>query len=413
MKKRDRIVVIGACGRVGLPFCLIAAEAGFDVIGIDKNHRMIQQLYNTGIMPYVEEGAQPLLDEHLGNSFQLYPELLGVNVDNVKVVVVMIGTPIDEYNNPRLDDIFTVFDEIAASKLSKDALIILRSTVAPGTTDTLIKKTGLKVVFAPERVAQGKSITETISIPQLIGCSNLVVYAEADDFFKKLGCQAGTIFLSEKEAEFSKLVTNMYRYVNFAFANEIYMLACRENVDPHKIINAANKDYPRMNMPLPGPNVGGPCLYKDGQFLVSQEPFVDMIQMAFRINESMPAFVYALMQKEAYETLTVVRRVMILGVSFKAENDDTRNSLAFKFMKILKKNNIEFDYIDPYLDIEKWDAFGPGQYQDYDTFVVFTPHKQCIEKLESIIEEHDGPLIVDPWKIVKPSTHSKSGVYLV
>jgi UDP-N-acetyl-D-mannosaminuronic acid dehydrogenase len=405
--RHDSIVVIGACGRVGLPFCLIAAEAGFNVIGIDKNYRMIQQLYNTYKMPYVEVGAQPLLENHLGNKFNLYPELKGVNVDNVKYVVVMIGTPIDEFNNPRVDDIYSVFEDIKASKISKDVLVILRSTVSPKTTDELIYQYGPNIVFAPERVSQGYAISEHASLPQLIGAKDDAIFWRAAEFFTNLGCQKIIDRMTPLEAEYAKLVTNMYRYVNFAFSNEVYMLATKAGADAHKIIEGANLDYPRMSMPLPGPNVGGPCLYKDGQFLVSEEPFVDMIRIAFQINESMPAFIYSQIKG------VVDRPVLILGTTFKAENDDTRNSLAYKFIKILKKHNVKYRAIDPFVNREDWED-GLSDVDQYGAIVVFTPHKQCKIALEKILETkktYQGYIVADPWKITDKSKQYVGGIW--
>jgi UDP-N-acetyl-D-mannosaminuronic acid dehydrogenase len=414
----DKIVVIGACGRVGLPFCLVAAEAGFEVIGIDKNKALVEKILFTCKMPYVEEGAQPLLDKHLDNNITLYSDIKGVMLDDVKFVVIMIGTPIDEYNNPRLDAIYDVFDTMPFDKLPKDVIFILRSTVAPGTTESINEKiNSYRIVFAPERVAQGKSIIETTSIPQIVGYDYIyddTIPQKVHEFFVKLGTKK-IIELTAREAEIAKLVTNMYRYINFAFANEVYMIASDQGADPHAIIQAANEDYPRMNMPMPGPNVGGPCLYKDGQFLVSDESYIDMIQSAFRINESMPAYVYNAMLSVRPNDRKPYEKVLILGVTFKAENDDTRNSLAYKFMKILKRNNIEYDFIDPYLDKDKWDSFKEDSLKDFDAVVIFTPHKQCAEKVQQWIDSKSRPLdykvIADPWKIVEISNDVPSGIY--
>ena len=184
-----KVAVIGAGGHVGLPFSLVCAQAGHDVYGIDRNEELLLTL-QTGEVPYIENGAKELLDEYLDNRL-----VFTVNSSHIKecdVVAIMLGTPVDHENNPRLDDLFSFVDYTLAPYMKKDTLILLRSTVAPGTTeiirDRIEDKTGwiegkdFFLVFCPERVLQGKSIEETQTLPQIIGAFSVISYDVAATF---------------------------------------------------------------------------------------------------------------------------------------------------------------------------------------------------------------------------------------
>ena len=136
--------------------------------------------------------------------------------------------------------------------------------------------------------------------------------------------------LTPREAEIGKLMTNMYRYVTFAFANQMWMISEKHGVNIDKVIDACNFDYPRMDVPHPGPNVGGPCLFKDGKFLLSDIPFGDLINTSFLINEGMPDYVF----NRIKDINPYIEKVLIMGATFKKGCDDTRNSLSFKMRKI-------------------------------------------------------------------------------
>jgi UDP-N-acetyl-D-mannosaminuronic acid dehydrogenase len=211
----------------------------------------------------------------------------------------MLGTPVDHENNPRLDDLFDFIDNTLTPFMKHGQLIILRSTVSPGTTELVRDRIELKtkfmegvdfhLVFCPERVVQTRSVEETGKLPQLVGAFNLASYNKAVDFNASYN-KSEQFFLTPREAELGKLMTNMYRYVTFALANEFWMIGEKQGVNVDKITKAINFNYPRMDLPLPGPNVGGPCLFKDGRFLLSDIPFGDLIQTGFLINEGMPDY---------------------------------------------------------------------------------------------------------------------------
>ena len=370
-----KVAVIGAGGHVGFPFSCVIANAGHTVYGIDVNQNAVD-LLNKGIVPYVEEGADDILKENLKNERLLF----STDFDFIKdadVVAIMIGTPVDGEGNARLDDLFNFVDHTLIPRMMKHQLIVLRSTVSPGTTEVLRKhiekrhgwREGIDyfLVFCPERVVQGKSIIETTKLPQIVGAFNDFSFKAAKDFFKSF--ITNEIFhLTPKEAEIGKLMTNMYRYVTFAFANEFWMIGEKHGVNIDKVIDACNYDYPRMDVPHPGPNVGGPCLFKDGKFLLSDIPFGDLINTSFHINEGMPDYLF----NRIKDLRPDIETVLILGATFKKDCDDTRNSLSFKMRKVCKKHGVSSYVWDPFVMV---DELMPGP-SEYDAVIVMTPHSR-------------------------------------
>lgn len=380
------LAIIGAGGRVGLPFSILSAHAGHDVLGFDINATTVDML-NNGIMPFEEEGATPLLKKYtktnMFNRTKLHfttDSILDYTDKKFDMFIYILGTPVDSEGNPVLDDLIDEFHNLKEHLKNysdeQRPTIVLRSTVAPGTTDTLNKILyGLSydLFYIPERVLQGKSMTETVEHDWCIGTppvSQCYQNTKLENFMDSLGIKNRHYLADWKSAEVGKLMTNMYRYLNFAFANEMYMLAADHNIDAHKMIDAFNSNYPRLSVPKPGPNVGGPCLFKDGKFLTAHIPYADLIDVSFQINEGMPEYIARKLPKET-------ENVLILGGTFKANCDDTRNSLSFKLVKCLKRRGI-FSYIeDPYFDYTEHCQQRGEEIKEpdkYDAVVIMTPH---------------------------------------
>jgi UDP-N-acetyl-D-mannosaminuronic acid dehydrogenase len=370
---RTSIAVIGGGGHVGLGLSLLLADVGHTVIGIDI-HQENNARIMAGEMPFHEEGAALVLQRVLASKrFRIHDDHRAVAA--AEVVIVIPGTPVDANLNPDLRPLRQVMTTIAPH-LHQGQLIVLRSTIAPGTTDALRSiletQTGLTVgreidlVFAPERVIQGKALVELPKLPQLIGAYDERGYQRAEALFGTF-LKTRCFHLTPVEAEMGKLMTNMYRYVQFALANEFYLLAQLHGANVFKILDACNYEYPRLNMPGPGPNVGGPCLYKDGWFLLEQVPFQDLIATAFRINESMPAQI-----RRRLDTIGGIRRVAVLGMAFKAGSDDTRNSLSYKMCHLLENANVAVERIDPHVA----GCEDLSRLAGVDAVVLMTPHAE-------------------------------------
>ncbi len=406
----NRVSIVGAGGHIGLPLSVVMAEAGFDVVGIDHNEELNTRL-NQGEIPYVEHGAKPLMDRALdrGNlAFTTDDDSLAT----AGTVIVIIGTPIDDNLNPRIDPLINLLTR-HAQRMPEGQLIVLRSTVSPGTTKLLRnvleegsgtrEGEGFHLVFAPERVLQTRAVEEIQALPQLVGAFSDASFERAEQFFSRFVTKR-CIRLDPVEAELGKLITNMYRYVSFAMANEFYMICDSHGANAHAVIAACNEDYPRLDLPRPGPNVGGPCLYKDGYYLTERIQYPEIIASSFRINESVPRY---LLDKVA--AIASLKRVGILGLAFKANCDDTRNSLSFKLIKQVRGMYAEPVPVDPYVA----DVADVERLRGVDALFLMTPHREFGD-LHALLEIVANPdcIVVDMWNFWDATaTMSHDGIY--
>ncbi len=391
----SRVAVIGGAGHVGLGLGLVLAHVGHQVDGVDPNETA-NRLIMKGQMPFMEERGAEYLERALRQD-KLRMTTDPSVVRDAAVVVIVLGTPIDENSNPRfgiLRDIVTTLTPF----LQRDQLVVLRSTVSPGTTQRVRRMieqakgwqcgVDFHLVFAPERVLQGRSIDELQSLPQIVGAFDDTSYTRAVEFFStyvRNNCPR----LTPVEAELGKLITNMARYLSFAFANEVHLIADQWGANANRLIDAINQDYPRLSVPRPGPNVGGPCLYKDGFFLLERLPFPDLISTSFKINEGMTAQIAMKIDQMPH-----IRKIGILGMAFKADNDDIRNSLSFKLRKQLDDGYREVVCIDPLVDgFEEVSALAGA-----DCVVLMTPHTAFAD-LTSVAKAIDNPAcqMIDIW----------------
>ena len=351
---KKTIAVLGT-GRVGLPLALVFADKGFKVYGIDINQEMID-LLKKGKMPFLEEGAGALLKKHINKNF--IPTSDSSVVEKSDFVILTLGTPVDDNMNPSMVQIDTALKSISPY-LKPEQVLILRSTVSPKTTNYVanflskIKRIKLGknfyLAFCPERIAEGKAVEELCQIPQIIGGINKESSLKAAELFKALGIK---YWITDAiSAELAKLFTNMYRYINFAIANEFMILANKYGKDIYEIVNLVNKDYKRGGLALPG-LTGGACLFKDGFFLISDIPFTDLISTSWKINETIPLF---LIENVSKRTSLTGKKTAILGAAFKANIDDTRESLSFKVKKALEREGAEVTMHDPLIDKYKGD----------------------------------------------------------
>ena len=232
-------------------------------------------------MHFWEEGAGPFLKKYLEKTL-FFPTDFS-KISQADVIILTMGTPVDENMNPSLVQIDKAL-AVSTPYFKRNQLLILRSTVSPGTTAyvrSFLNDIGKFTVgrdfflaFCPERIAEGHSLVELKGIPQIVGGIDRQSTQKASEFFKNLGIEVNSS--DDVSAELAKLFTNMYRYINFAIANEFMILAGNWRRDIYKIVDLVNKDYKRGGLALPG-LTGGPCLFKDGFFLVGDVPFSDLI----------------------------------------------------------------------------------------------------------------------------------------
>ncbi|MBN2577690.1 MAG: nucleotide sugar dehydrogenase [Pirellulales bacterium] len=328
-----RIAILGGCGHIGLPLGILLASRGATVTLIDKNPDRVAQVA-AGRMPFVERGAEALLAETLKTK-RLRPTTSLKSVARQDAVVVTIGTPVDEFLNPDVQQFDHTMNELPAY-FRPGQLIILRSTVFPGTTERLGRRyteqgLDLDIAYCPERIAQGYALDELVKLPQLIGGLTPTATARARALFEFLG--SAVIEVRPVEAELSKLFANAYRYINFAISNQFYSIAEKFGADFNRVHAAVTADYPRMAGFARAGFAGGPCLLKDTMQLAAFNHNAFLLgQAAMMVNEGLPT-----MLVEGARTRYDLRnmKAAILGMAFKGNNDDIRDSLAFKLRKLL------------------------------------------------------------------------------
>jgi UDP-N-acetyl-D-mannosaminuronic acid dehydrogenase len=328
----NRVAVLGGCGHVGLPLALSFASKGFDVTILDVDEAAVEQV-RSGVVDFMEEGAAALLRQHMGRNLRATTESSVVN--QADALVCVVGTPIDEHLNPQLHH---VLDAITRLKpyLRAGQLFILRSTVYPGATEHVARWfaeniPAVDVAFCPERVAQGFAIREIGSLPQIVSGATPRAYERAAALFGRLA--PSIVPLEPMEAELAKLFCNAWRYITFATANQLYSLCARHGIDYYRVWSAITKDYPRMSgLPRAG-LAAGPCLFKDTMQLAAfYNNEFSLGQSAMLINEGFPRLLIEQLRPLGLRGKTVG----LLGMTFKADNDDVRESLAFKLKKLLQ-----------------------------------------------------------------------------
>jgi UDP-N-acetyl-D-mannosaminuronic acid dehydrogenase len=366
------LTIVGGCGHVGLPLGLAFARKGVPVDLLDTSAERVAQV-NAGRMPFHEDDAEPLLAESLRQGLVRATTDAAV-LDRASAVIVTIGTPVDEYLDPSVG----AFDRDMTDLLQKvrpGQLLVLRSTVFPGMTDRLARqleragRTDVDLAYCPERIVQGQSLAELERLPQLVAGATQRAAERAAALFGLI-CPK-VLFLRPVEAELAKLFCNAWRYINFAIANQFYVMAQHFEADFHKIYSALREDYPRMqSLARPG-FAAGPCLLKDTMQLGSfnHGSFV-LGQAAMMVNEGLP---YLLVQdvKRAYPLADMT--VGILGMAFKPESDDPRSSLSYKLRKVLLLECRRVLCTDPYVPDPELTPLAEVLEQA-DLLIVGTPH---------------------------------------
>jgi UDP-N-acetyl-D-mannosaminuronic acid dehydrogenase len=383
------VVVLGGAGHVGLPLSLAFADAGLRVGIYDISQSALDRI-GAGEMPFLENGADELLTKVLASG-RLEMSTDGSILERTDQVVVVIGTPVDEFLAPSM----TVFERAVgqiAPHVRRGALIVLRSTVYPGTTAYVVerlKDLGCEadVAFCPERIAEGHALEELHTLPQIVGADDDAAAARAEALFRTLA--AKTIRTSSKEAEVAKLLTNTWRYMKFAVANQFFMIAHQAGVDYNHVLAAIRTDYPRA-ADLPGPGfAAGPCLFKDTMQLAAfTSDHFPLGQAAMQVNEGLPAYIVSALERR-YGGLSG-KTVGILGMAFKAESDDMRASLSYKLRKLLAWAGARVVCTDPYVADERLTTLD-CVLEESDILVLGVPHK-AYRSLEV-----GGKDVVDVW----------------
>jgi len=415
--KKAHIAVLGL-GHVGLPAAAIFASVGYSVTGADVKKEVVDSVLSLKFdtkEPGLEEMIKKVV--RAGKLKTISDTILATK--QADVVLICVQTPLTQSGKPDLRYLENASRDVARG-LTKGKLIIVVSTVPPGTIKSLVtsileKESGLKcgvdfwLAYSPERILPGKTIEEFVTNVRLVGGFNARSVELAVELFKNV--TKGKILITNiANAELAKLAENTFRYVNIAFANELALMCEKMGADVIEVINLANT-HPRVNIHKPGPGVGGPCLTKDPRLLLHPEghsPFTSkLIECSRELNDYMAEHMIKLVVKALKDTKKNVKNscIAVLGVAYKAEVSDTTNSPAEKIIRKLMRLGAEVKVHDPYTK----EDFGAKRAKSVkeavkgaDCIVVATDHKLFADlpfkKIKLLMNEN--PVIVDGRRII-------------
>ena len=391
------VCIVGGLGHVGLPLGISLAQGGKRVVLYDIDEET-QNIVQQGKMPFLETGAEAILKKVLGKC--LFISSHKEVISSSYFVVIVIGTPVDEHLNPKFTIFMKLFEELI-DYIGDHQHIILRSTVFPGTTEKIkeylaLKGRKTKISFCPERISQGNAIEELRDLPQIVASFEEESVKEVKELFSLL--TADIICLAPGEAELAKLFTNVWRYIQFAISNQFYQIAIQQNMDFYKIFEAITYNYPRAAHFSRAGFAAGPCLFKDTMQLAaySNNSFF-LGHAAMLINEGLPNFIVQRL-KDKYSLKN--KSVGILGMAFKANNDDKRESLSYKLKKILEIEAKRVLCADVYIQ-ENGFVSSSDIVEESDIIILATPHSEYVN-----LDVGKDKVLVDVWNF-----YGKGGLF--
>lgn len=410
-----RIGVIGL-GYVGLPLAVEKAKAGYKVVGFDIQQEKIHKV-NSGENYIGDVVPQELKD--LVNKGQLQATSDFSKISECDVISICVPTPLDKFKQPDLSYVENTAETIS-KYITKDTLVILESTTYPGTTEEVLKpileRTGLKVgkdiylAFSPERVDPGNLLYKTKNTPKVVGgCTALCTERAKAIYENVLDAEVFTVS-SPKEAEMTKILENTFRIVNCALANEMAIVCEKMGVNIWEVIAAASTK-PFGFVPFyPGPGVGGHCIPIDPFYLTYKARSVDyhtrLIELAGEINDYMPEYVVHRISAllNGIEKPIKNSNILLIGVSYKGDIDDLRESPALKVWELLEKSGANLSFYDPCCSsFRSGESINhslnsqPENFEGYDMVVITSAHKKGVD-YKQILEK--APLILDTKNII-------------
>lgn len=418
-KELDRIAIVGM-GYVGFPLSLLFAR-NYQVIGFDVDHNRINKM-REGESPISEEGIDTLLkDENIKKNitFTFNPDDLKL----AKIKIITVGTPYD-LNTDYID--YSQLNsalEILHGKLNTGDIVILKSTVPPGTTNGVVKKKiekfgftvpeDIGLCFSPERMVEGQAIKDFMTLPKIIGATDQETRNVCREIIGSLGGKIIEVSNIET-AEMIKMVDNYSRYVFLGLTNEFALISEKLGVDVLELLRSAKDEYPRNSgLMIPGPGVGGSCLNKDPYILKAHmkkhELMLKMVESATVVNRGMPQHVAETVTKLAKHR----KNITILGVAFKGDTDDTRFTSSYEIFDYLEKNNFKLTMSDPYVKETKVkiDADMFSASKNAEILIILTDHSEYkninLNKLKSVMDEN--PMIFDTRGVIDRTEASKNG----
>ncbi len=361
IKSKEAKVGIIGLGYVGLPLAIAVAEAGFQTTGVDQNSKKVA-LINSA-KSYIEDIDGPILKE-LVAAGKISATDDFASLGSQDVICICVPTPLGPSQEPDISAITSSAEQIS-KYLKNESLVILESTTYPGTTEEVIlpilKQSGLKedqdffLGFAPERVDPGNEKFSLKNTPKIVSATGKEGKELTTLFYEQI-CDEVICLSSPKTAEMTKLLENIFRCVNIALVNELMMLCDRMGINIWEVVEAASTK-PFGFMPFyPGPGLGGHCIPVDPFYLswkAREHDFhTEFIELAGKINERMPYYVVSKIAEALNKDRKSINgsKILILGVAYKRDISDTRESPAIKIIELLAKEGADVVYHDPYVE---------------------------------------------------------------
>jgi UDP-N-acetyl-D-mannosaminuronic acid dehydrogenase len=390
------VAVIGL-GRVGLPLALCFADRGLAVLGVERDRSVLDSL-DAGNMPFHETGTQELLERVLRRGALRCTQIVQ-DAAAAEHIVLTLGTPAHIHVEIDMSQIRGVIDDLLPV-LREGSSLVLRSTVAPGTTEWvagyIAQRRGfsvgedLFVSHVPERIAESHFLEEIATLPCIVGGVGAGSGAKAAELFEAFGTEI--VQTTPVQAELAKIWTNILRYTEFALPN-LLMMNCEEyGANVFEVVDLINRDYPRGGMAPPGLTAGS-CLRKDFVFSEERSSAPGMLMAVSRVHETVPLFLVEGLKRRLGGSLRD-RKIAVLGLSFKRDSDDVRDSLSFKLIRLLERELAHVARHDPHVPSESEPL--ESALAEVDAVVVATNHSA----FEDIVPRlPTGALLVDPWNV--------------
>jgi len=396
------VTVVGL-GYVGLPVACLCAIHGYEVFGVDTDKNKILS---------IEKGLCPIKDKSLEMNFKKIKDKIKVTtnfeepISKSDIVIICVPTPIDEKHNPDLTALKSAINSVSKA-MKENILVIIESTIFPGTTEEVVlpilEKSNLKFYLAhcPERIDPGNKDFTIEIIPRVVGGIDKESSARAYEFYKKIINAPIMKLSSVKAAEATKIMENTFRDVNIAFINEMAMSFDKAGIDIMEVIEGAKTKPFGFKAHYPGTGVGGHCIPIDPYYLISKAKQVgfdhDFLILARKINESMPDYTIKLLEKELKNLNKSIEnsKVGILGLAYKGDIDDTRESPALKVIEILKEKKAEIFVYDPYIKSKSNVKDLDELLEKSDYIVLVTNHKEFKNMDLNQLKDKNIKIIID------------------
>jgi len=402
MKVLHSVAIIGL-GYVGLPVTCLCVEKGMKVYGADVDKEKISLL---------KQGISPIDDQDLKEKVKKIKDkiLLTENIEEAvkksSIIIVCVPTPVDKDHLPDLNALKNVCQEVSKG-LQKDTLVVIESTISPGTIEEivlpLLKKSNVNFYLAhcPERIDPGNKKFTIKNLPRVVAGIDEESTRKASEFYRSLIDAEVTELSSVKAAEATKIMENTFRDINIAFVNEMAKSFDKAGIDISEVIKGASTK-PFSFMPhYPGAGVGGHCIAVDPYYIISKAKQLgfnhQFLTLAREINESMPAYTVKILEQELKKLNKKIKnaKVGILGLAYKANVDDIRESPALKIMNILKEKGAELFILDPYVK-EKSNVKGINElFKKSDYVILVTDHKEFKNMDLGKLKENNIKIIID------------------